>query len=95
MSKEELSYEQRMRDSVLSNDLLQLIADGTEYLQRFPGGRRAKWSSDKILSIYQTLADGVLQKNSDEKNLTLQDKALSLMEKNAPTRMAVWAPISA
>ncbi len=91
VSKEELSYEQRMRDSVLSNDLLQLIADGTEYLQRFPGGRRAKWSSDKILSIYQTLADGVLQKNSDEKNLTLQDKALSLMEKNAPTRMAVWA----
>lgn len=91
VSKEELAYEQRMRDSTVNNDLLQLIADAIDYLEKYPGGRRAKWGNDKVLSIYQTLADSVLQKTNDEKALALQEKALTLMEKSSPTRMTVWA----
>ena len=81
------NFEERFRNSVKSNDLLNLLEDCIAYLKQFPGGRRAKWSQEKIMDIYTGMVDQV----QDEKVTSLRDRALSVMEKADANRLLEWA----
>jgi soluble lytic murein transglycosylase len=81
------NFEERFKNSVKSNDLLNLLEDCIAYLRQFPGGRRSKWAQEKVSDVYLGLLDQV----QDEKVASLRDRALGVMEKADALRMLDWA----
>ncbi len=81
------NFEERFKNSLKSNDLLNLLEDCIAYLRQFPGGRRSKWAQEKVSDVYLGLLDQV----QDEKISSLRDRALGVMEKADSPRMLDWA----
>ena len=53
---EEEGLYRRQQTALAQGDLAAAVEDGVELLQKFPGGRRARWSQDRILECYMTAA---------------------------------------
>lgn len=91
INEAEEKFEERIKSSMKTNDLMSLIEDCINYTLQFPSGRRAKWANDKILEVYQNF----LEKSEDATSLnrmkTLQQRALSSMEKADSLRQVEWA----
>ncbi len=81
------NYEERFRNSIKSNDLLNLLEDCIAYLKQYPGGRRSKWAHDKVGDIYL----GLLDQTQDNKLAALRERALGAMEKSDPLRLLEWS----
>ncbi|MGZ5279664.1 MAG: tetratricopeptide repeat protein, partial [Pseudobdellovibrionaceae bacterium] len=86
-SEVEGNYEERFRNSLKSNDLLNLLEDCISYLKQFPGGRRSKWAQEKVSEIYL----GLLEQSNDDKMNALRERAIGAMEKADSFRLLEWA----
>lgn len=87
----EEKFEDRIKSSVKSNDLMSLVEDGINYTLQYPNGRRAKWANDKVLEIYQSFLEKSEDPASANRMKVLQNRALTLMEKADPLRQLDWA----
>lgn len=84
-SDKEVSLKKRMEQSKKSKDLVSVVEDGVELIEKFPGSENSDWAEDEILSIFL----GAIKKN-DEKFELFRSKILRSMKKADARRLLRW-----
>ncbi len=86
VSESEKKLLSRMREALKSGDVLAAVEDGVALIQKFPGGIRAEWASDRILEIYL----GVIGKEVEEYKL-FRKRVVDAMKGADGSRIYRWA----
>lgn len=83
---EEEKLYQAIQDHLKSGSLLTAVEDSVRLISRFPGGQRAEWASDQILSAYRKTDTGRSASYFSE-----QSRMLRQMKKVDGLRLQKWA----
>lgn len=78
----------RQQTALAQGDLVAAVEDGLELLQQFPGGRRAKWSQERILECYITAAQKPVAEGTP-----LRQKIMRAMLKADGGRLLEWGTV--
>lgn len=76
---------ERMQNAMKTGDLVAATEDGLEIIRQFPGGSRAKWASERVFEVYQSIAN-----KDDPKYQSLKTRVIELMEKADGIRLMSW-----
>ncbi len=79
---------QRISSALKSGDPVAAATDGLRLFEQFPGGRRAKWTQDRLIEAFIL----TLQRTEPDVNLS-KDRMLRLLLKSDGGRLFDWAQV--
>ncbi|HEX4924389.1 MAG TPA: transglycosylase SLT domain-containing protein [Bdellovibrionales bacterium] len=86
LSPKEKELSDRMATALKTGDIVAAAEDGLTLIREFPGGQKAKWASDRVFEIYQSIAN-----KDEQKYQSLKERVVDQMEKADGTRLQTWA----
>ena len=84
-SEEEIRLVKQVSESLEGGDFINGIEYALELIEKFPGGLRAKWASERIFTIYQRVID---QKNKNFE--VIRERVQRLVEKAEVPYLIEW-----
>ncbi|RME16075.1 MAG: hypothetical protein D6797_05260 [Bdellovibrio sp.] len=87
-TEEERLYVKRIRDYLKRGKILPAVETGIRLINDYPGGVRAQWAADRVITAYLRVL-----RHRDRRFVLLKEKILKAIIKAPPDRLLKWAEV--